>query len=146
MQDSQILKKTFLPPKAVRNEVDPLDPIDPKHYTAWEAIFDEKEREIFNPDGTLKSEYIQAQLAIAPNRARALEWLQIEKQAEIETYDALNESYAKRGMNWGAEVIAERKDRENYAHLRVKTIKDIRNREDLDSLPLAVEPDDYYDF
>lgn len=123
-----------------------LDEIEPEpwfEYTAYD-LFSEEEKEIFNTDGTLKPGYIKYARSLGLSEGY-LEQLEYNKKRDVEDFDRMSEQWAARGMNFGefqmrSRIFAVRNYNQNLKQMR----HDLRNGEDIDSLALDVEPDDYY--
>ncbi|URD48707.1 hypothetical protein [Chroococcidiopsis sp. CCNUC1] len=123
-----------------------LDETDPEpwiEYTA-EDLFSQEERKKFNPDGTLKPEYVEYAIWVGLSEGY-LEQLEYKNKLEVENFNRMSETWAARGMNFGEYKMRSRFSAiESYAQRQEQVQQDIRNGEDLDSLPLSVDPDDYY--
>jgi hypothetical protein len=123
-----------------------LDETDPEpwiEYTA-EDLFSQEERKKFNPDGTLKPEYVEYARSIGLGEGY-LKQLEFKKKLDVENFNRMSETWAARGMNFGEYQMRSRLGAsESYAQRQEQVRQDIRNGEDLDSLPLSVDPDDYY--
>ncbi|MBE9019354.1 hypothetical protein IQ272_25125 [Chroococcidiopsidales cyanobacterium LEGE 13417] len=123
-----------------------LDETEPEpwvEYTAYD-LFSQEERKKFNPDGTLKPEYIEYARSVGLSEGY-LEQLEFKKKLEVENFNRMSETWAARRMNFGEYKMRSRLGAsESYAQRQEQVRQDIRNGEDLDSLPLSVEPDDYY--
>lgn len=123
-----------------------LDETDPEpwiEYTAWD-LFSEEDKQKFNPDGTLKSEYIEYARRIGISEAY-LEKLECKKKRDIESFNQISARFAERGINFGESQMRSRiSAAKYYAECQEQLRQDIRNGEEISSLPLHVEPDDYY--
>lgn len=123
-----------------------LDETDPEpwiEYTA-EDLFSQEERKKFNPDGTLKPEYIEYARSVGLSEGY-LEQLEYKKKLDVENFNRMSKTWAARGMNFGEYQMRSRLSAsESYTQRQQQVQQDIRNGEDLDSLTLSVDPDDYY--
>ncbi len=123
-----------------------LDETEPEpwvEYTA-EDLFSQEERKKFNPDGTLKPEYIKYARSSGLSEGY-LEQLEYKKKLDVENFNRMSEKWAARGMNFGEYQMRSRLGAsESYAQRQEQVQQDIRNGEDIDSLTLSVDPNDYY--
>jgi hypothetical protein len=114
-----------------------LDETDPEPwpiYTAYD-FFTEQEKKEFNPDGSLRPEYVEYAQKIGISES-ALEQLEWRKKNEVENYNAVSADHAEQGINFGEERMKERiEDSRTYAQRRRQMEQDLRNFEDADSLP-----------
>ena len=114
-----------------------LDDTDPEPwpvYTAYD-FFSEQEKREFNPDGSLRHEYVEyaRQIGISESALEQLEW---RKKNEVENYNAVSADHAEQGINFGKERMKERiEDSRTYVQRRRKMEQDLRNFEPEDSLP-----------
>lgn len=134
------LKKSF-------DELVQLDRTQPepeeKTYTAWD-FWSEEDKQRFNRDGTLKLEYIAAAKAKGLSTG-CLERLEFEKMLEVETFNRVSSDWARRGLNFGAWKMEDKKNAAgDAAGIQKRMRQDIRNGEPLDALPEDIDPDDYY--
>ncbi|WP_375506039.1 hypothetical protein [uncultured Nostoc sp.] len=114
-----------------------LDETDPEPwpiYTAYDFFTEQQKRE-FNPDGSLRPEYLEYAQKIGISEG-ALEQLEWRKKSEIENYDAVSADYAEQGINFGEQKMnaligASR----TYVQRRQQMEQDLQNFEDVDSLP-----------
>lgn len=123
-----------------------LDETDPEpwvEYTAWD-LFSEEEKQKFNSDGSLKPEYLEYARSIGISEGY-LEDSEYKKKRDVESFNRLSASYAERGINFGESQMRSRfLATKDYASVQNQLGQDIRNGEEISSLPLDVEPDDYY--
>ena len=123
--------------KARYDEWKHLDETDPEPwpiYTAYD-FFSEQEKREFNPDGSLRPEYIEyaRKIGISEN---ALEEQERRKKIVVDNYNEVSAGYAKKGINFGASKMKERiEDSRTYAQRRRQMEQDLRNFEPEDSLP-----------
>ncbi|WP_375466855.1 hypothetical protein [uncultured Nostoc sp.] len=114
-----------------------LDKTDPEPwpiYTAYD-FFTEQEKKEFNPDGSLRPEYLEyaRQIGISESALEQLEW---RKKIEVDDYNKVSAKYAEKGINFGAWQMRGRiEDNRTYAQRRIQMEQDLRNFEDADSLP-----------
>ena len=123
-----------------------LDETDPElwiEYTAWD-LFSQEDKQKFNPDGSLKPEYIEYARRIGVSEGY-LAQLEYKKKRDVDDFNALSASYAERGINFGESQMRSRiSAAKDYASRQKQLGQDIRNGEEISSLPLDVDPDDYY--
>ncbi|MBN3945167.1 MAG: hypothetical protein HWQ38_01210 [Nostoc sp. NMS7] len=123
--------------KARYDEWKHLDETDPEPwliYTAYD-FFSEQEKREFNPDGSLRPEYVEyaRQIGISESALEQLEW---RKKIEVDDYNKVSAKYAEKGINFGAWQMRGRiEDNRTYAQRRIQMEQDLRNFEDADSLP-----------
>ncbi|YAF99411.1 MAG: hypothetical protein AB3A66_30150 (plasmid) [Nodularia sp. CChRGM 3473] len=114
-----------------------LDETDPEPwpvYTAYD-FFTEEEKRQFNPDGTLRAEYVEEALqkGISENW---LEEMERRKKIEVDNYNAVSAKHAEQGINFGAWQMRGRIASSKTYGQRLKQMQqDLRNFEDADSLP-----------
>jgi len=125
----QVLNSRYL-------ELKVMDETNPEPQTVYAAadFFTPEEHRQFNPDGSLKEEYVIYALNISVSESY-LEQIQHRKQEEIESYNRLSDQYAARGENFGQSRMEEiTSAKNNYSQLRQQYELDLLNCEDLDSL------------
>jgi hypothetical protein len=114
-----------------------LDETDPEPwpiYTAYD-FFTEQEKKEFNPDGSLRPEYIEYAQKIGISES-ALEQLEWRKKIEVDDYNKVSAKYAEKGINFGAWQMRGRIGASRtYVQRRQQMEQDLRNFEDADSLP-----------
>ncbi|MBD2527332.1 hypothetical protein [Nostoc sp. FACHB-133] len=114
-----------------------LDETDPEPwpiYTAYD-FFTEQEKKEFNPDGSLRPEYVEyaCQIGISESALEQLEW---RKKIEVDDYNKVSAKYAEKGINFGAWQMRGRiEDSRTYVQRRQQMEQDLRNFEPEDSLP-----------
>ncbi|WP_179075782.1 hypothetical protein [Nostoc sp. C057] len=114
-----------------------LDETDPEPwpiYTAYD-FFTEQEKKEFNPDGSLRPEYVEyaCQIGISESALEQLEW---RKKIEVDDYNKVSAKYAEKGINFGAWQMRGRiEDNRTYVQRRQQMEQDLRNFEPEDSLP-----------
>ena len=114
-----------------------LDEIDPEPWPVFTAynFFTEQEKREFNPDGSLKAEYIEYARQIGISEG-ALEEQERRKKIEVDNYNKVSARYAEQGINFGAWQMRGRvEDSRTYLQRRQQMEQDLRNFEDVDSLP-----------
>ena len=135
--------KTFKDKYDYLKTLDETDPEPWVEYTAWD-LFSEEEKQKFNWDGSLKPEYIEYAHRIGISDSYLTE-AERRKKIDVENYNKVSARFAERGINFGESQMRSRicatKD---YAERQKQLRQDIRNGEEISSLPLDVEPDDYY--
>ncbi len=123
-----------------------LDEKDPEpwvEYTAWD-LFSEEEKQKFNRDGSLKPEYIENARRRGASEGY-LAQLEYKKKRDVDDFNKLSASYAESGENFGEYLMRSRMSAtKDYAERQKQLRQDIRNGEEISSLPLDVEPDEYY--
>jgi hypothetical protein len=107
--------------KARYDEWKRLDETDPEPwpiYTAYD-FFTEQEKKQFNPDGSLKPEYVEYAQKIGISES-ALEQLEWRKKIEVDDYNKVSAKYAEKGINFGAWQMRGRiEDNRTYAQRRI---------------------------
>ncbi|MBD2536484.1 hypothetical protein H6G97_47305 [Nostoc flagelliforme FACHB-838] len=114
-----------------------LDETDPEPwpvYTAYD-FFTPTEKTQFNPDGSLKQEYFESEL----KKGTSLGWLEEmerRKKIDVDNYNRVSAKYAEMGINFGQQEMQERIGASRtYVQHRQQMEQDLRNFEDVDSLP-----------
>ncbi len=114
-----------------------LDETDPEEwviYTAYD-FFTPTEKQQFNPDGSLKPEYIESALRSGISEGW-LEEMERRKKIEVDNYNKVSADHAEQGINFGAwQMRGRREDSRTYVQRRKQMEQDLRNGEDADSLP-----------
>ncbi|MBD2683441.1 hypothetical protein H6H03_38520 [Nostoc paludosum FACHB-159] len=114
-----------------------LDETDPEPwpiFTAFDFFTDEEKRQ-FNPDGTLKAEYIQSALKQGISEGW-LEEMERRKKLEVDSYNRMSASHAQQGINYGAWLMRSRScASRTYLERREQMKQDLRNFEEPSSLP-----------
>jgi hypothetical protein len=114
-----------------------LDETDPEPwpiYTAYD-FFTEQEKKEFNPDGSLRPEYIEYAQKIGISES-ALEQLEWRKKIEVDNYNKVSADHVEQGINFGAWLMRGRiEDSRTYVQRRQQMEQDLRNFEPEDSLP-----------
>lgn len=130
----QILKNKY-------EELKHLDETEPEPwpvYTAYD-FFTEEEKKQFNPDGSLKPEYVEEALRKGFSEG-ALEERERRKKIEIDNYNAVSAEYAEQGINFGEQEMNSRiASRRTYGQRLKQMQQDLRNCENADSLPFDKE-------
>ncbi|WP_392530041.1 hypothetical protein [Nostoc sp. C117] len=114
-----------------------LDEIDPEPwpiYTAYD-FFTEQEKKEFNPDGSLRPEYVEYAQKIGISES-ALEQLEWRKKMEVDHYNKMSASHVEQGINFGEWLMEGRiGNSRTYVQRRQQMEQDLRNFEPEDSLP-----------
>lgn len=114
-----------------------LDETDPEPwpiYTAYD-FFTEQEKKEFNPDGSLRPEYVEYAQKIGISES-ALEQIEWRKKMEVDDYNEMSASHVEQGINFGAWLMEGRiGNSKTYVQRRQQMEQDLRNFEDVDSLP-----------
>lgn len=125
-----------------------LDEESPEEWydlSAYEVIFSDKEREMLNPDGTPREDYLEK---IAGNERAISEVMVLseEKINEIEEFNRLVKYWAARGVNFAKDELDRRADQNRNASrpLNERELADLRNFEEISSLTVDVDPSEYY--
>lgn len=123
--------------KAKYEHLKHLDETDPEpwvEYTAYN-FFTEEEKRQFNPDGSLRPEYVEYARNIGIS-SEALEEMERRKKIDVDNYNEVSARYAEQGINFGEQQMqAMIADSKSYVQRREQMEKDLRNFEDADSLP-----------
>ncbi|MCC5664804.1 hypothetical protein LC653_12970 [Nostoc sp. CHAB 5784] len=127
---AQILKDRYL-------ELKHLDETDPESwilYTAYD-FFTPIEKTQFNPDGSLRKEYFESEF----KKGTSLGWLEEmerRKKIEVDNYNKVSADHIEQGINFGAWLMRGRiGNSRTYGQRRQQMEQDLRNFEDVDSLP-----------
>lgn len=125
-----ILKARYLELK----HLDETDP-EPWHvYTAYD-FFTSEEKQQFNPDGSLKAEYVKSALKQGTSQGW-LEEMERRKKIEVDNYNQVSAHKAEMGINFGEQEINRKlAASRTYVQRRKQMEIDLRNFEDSDSLP-----------
>jgi hypothetical protein len=129
-QHARTLKKNY-------DQLKKLDETEPElwvNYTAYD-FFTEEEKQQFNSDGLLKPEYVKYAHSIGIS-VQSLEEMERRKKIEVDNYNKLSARYAEQGINFGEQQMQARiTDNKNYLQRREQMEIDLRNFEDVDTLP-----------
>ncbi|MBW4676077.1 MAG: hypothetical protein KME52_19255 [Desmonostoc geniculatum HA4340-LM1] len=114
-----------------------LDETEPEQwmkYTAYD-FFTEEEKRQFNPDGSLRPDYVESACSIGISE-EALEEIERRKKIDVQNYNEVSARYAEQGINFGEQQMQARiADSKSYLQRREQMKKDLRNFENVDSLP-----------
>lgn len=114
-----------------------LDETDPEPwpiYTAYD-FFTEQEKKEFNPDGSLRPEYVEYAQKIGISES-ALEQLEWRKKMEVDDYNEMSADHVEQGINFGEWLMEGRiGNSRTYGQRRQQMEQDLRNFEPEDSLP-----------
>lgn len=114
--------------------LDETDPEEWVEYTAYD-FFTPTQKEQFNPDGSLRPEYMESELNNGISEGW-LEEMERRKKIEVDNYNQVSAAHAEQGINYGAWQMRERIGASRtYVQRRKQQEKDLRNFEDVDSLP-----------
>ena len=107
-------------------------------YDTWDS-FDQKN---FNPDGSMKPEYRQRLLDKGINLS-SIDYVEIQKMNEVKSFEEREQIYMDR---YGIPFSEwEKEGQETQAELEERQRKAIRNGEEISTLPMAIDPDEYYE-
>lgn len=116
------------------NHLDETDPEPWPVFTAYDFFTDEEKRQ-FNPDGSLRRDYIES----ARRSGTSESWLKEKerrKKLEVNSYNVLSAEYAEQGINFGKKQMEEKvASRLNYAQRSQQMEQDLANFEEQSSLP-----------
>jgi hypothetical protein len=123
--------------KANYDEWKRLDETSPEPwpvYTAYD-FFTPTEKEQFNPDGSLKPEYMESELKKGISEGWLSE-MERRKKIDVDNYNKVSAKKAEMGINFGEQEMNSRiYASRTYAQRRQQMEQDLRNFEDADSLP-----------
>jgi hypothetical protein len=114
-----------------------LDETDPEEWVVYTAydFFTPSEKQQFNPDGSLKPEYIESELRCGISEGW-LEEMERRKKIEVDNYNRVSAKKAEQGINFGQQEMNSRMyASRTYTQRRKQMEQDLRNGEDADSLP-----------
>ena len=114
-----------------------LDETSPEPWTVYTAydFFTASEKQQFNPDGSLKSEYIEAELKNGISESWLSE-IERRKKIEVDNYNAVSAKKAEMGINFGEQQMNSRTYASTtYVQRRRQMEQDLQNFEPEDSLP-----------
>ncbi|MFS0519742.1 hypothetical protein ACEYW6_34300 [Nostoc sp. UIC 10607] len=98
-------------------------------------FFTEREKKEFNPDGSLRPEYIEYAQKIGISEG-ALEEQERRKKIEVDNYNKVSAKHAEQGINFGEQKMNARiEDSRTYAQRLRQMEQDLRSFEPEDSLP-----------
>jgi hypothetical protein len=113
--------------------LDETSPEEWVEYTAYD-FFTPTEKEQFNPDGSLKPEYIASAQKMGISEGW-LEEMERRKKIDVDNYNKVSAKHAEQGINFGAWQMRERiSTSKTYVQRRKQMEVDLRNFEDADSL------------
>ncbi len=124
-------------------ELKRLDEINPEpwiNYTAYD-FFTEEEKKYFNPDGTLREHYFLEASGSFDY------WIEMSRRKiiDVNNYNKVSALDAAEGRNHGQWLMDCRRSRaRNYAKNMKQQKQDMRNGEEISSLPFDVDPDSYF--
>ena len=109
-------------------------------YDTWDS-FDKKN---YNPDGSMKPEYRQQTLAKGFMTESDLDYLEAQKMNEVKSFEEREQLYMERYGIPYSEWVKQRPQM-SQAELEERQRKAIRNGEEISTLPMAIDPDEYYE-
>jgi hypothetical protein len=125
-------------------ELKRLDETDPEpwiNYTAYD-FFTEEEKKYFNPDGSIKECYLDE---VMLGDLGHLVWKSRHKMIEVKNYNGVAARKAAEGQNHGQWLMDSRRSRARNNAKNIKQQKqDMRNKEEISSLPFDVDADSYF--
>ena len=107
-------------------------------YDSWNSL----DKMNYNPDGSMKPEYKQYLLddGVSPS---SIAYVEHQKMLEVKTYDEREQDWLERfGYTYSERPVSRRMSDEE---LKRRQQSALRNGEELSSLPMDIDPDDYYD-
>jgi hypothetical protein len=114
--------------------LDETSPEEWVEYTAYD-FFTPTEKEQFNPDGSLKPEYIASAQKMGISEGW-LEEMERRKKIDVDNYNKVSAKKAEIGINFGQQEMNSRNyASRTYVQRRKQMEVDLRNFEDADSLP-----------
>jgi hypothetical protein len=122
--------------KAEYDEWKQLDEIDPEPWTVYTAydFFTLTEKEQFNPDGSVRPEYVEFELKQGTSPGW-LEEMERRKKLEVDNYNKMSASHAEQGINYGAWLMRSLKPANGTYKQRLEQMDiDLRNCEEPSSL------------
>ncbi|BBD62868.1 hypothetical protein NIES2109_57180 (plasmid) [Nostoc sp. HK-01] len=127
--------------KAEFDEWKHLDETQPEEwieYTAYD-FFTPTEKQQFNPDGSLRAEYVESEL-INGTSPGWLEEMERRKKIDIDNYNRVSEREAAIGINFGQQEMNRlRASSQTYVQRRQQMEVDLRNNEEPSSLPFDID-------
>ncbi|WP_229550790.1 hypothetical protein [Nostoc sp. CHAB 5836] len=114
-----------------------LDEISPEPWTVYTAydFFTESEKRQFNPDGSLKPEYMESELKKGISEGWLSE-MERRKKIDVDNYNKVSAKKAEMGINFGQQEMNSRNyASRTYVQRRKQMEVDLRTGEDTDSLP-----------
>lgn len=112
-------------------------------YSAYDAMFTPEQRRQFNPDGTVNMEYLAKNRGIA----NVLEVESLKLIDEIAYFDMMCDKWAENGQNYSDYIKGsnDQMNREVGRKPNAREIADIRNGEEISSLTIDIDLDEYND-
>ncbi|OKH47668.1 hypothetical protein NIES2101_23405 [Calothrix sp. HK-06] len=141
------IEKERLKFQAKYQELKKLDEESPEvwhNYTPLEAIFTPEQREMLNPDGSVRADYLE-KIAGDERRINEVMIISAEKVEAIEEFYNLVEHHRLQGINHAA-YAKDNFDEQNRNALRPikeSELADLRNFEEISSLSFSIEPNEY---
>lgn len=131
--------------KAEFDEWKRLDETEPEEwieYTAYD-FFTPTEKQQFNPDGSLRVEYVESELKKGTSQGW-LEEMERRKKLEVDNYNRVSQREAALGINFGQQEMNRiRAANRTYKQRRQQMEVDLRNNEEPSSLPFDLDTPPY---
>ncbi len=107
-------------------------------YDSWDFL----KKMNYNPDGSMKESWRKNLLESGMSESE-VNYLENQKMLEVKKYDEREQLYLERyGIPYSE---WEKQGRQSQAELERRQKKAIRNGEEISSLPMDIDPDDYYE-
>lgn len=107
-------------------------------YDSWDFL----DQMDYNPDGSMKPHKRERLLARGMSPSN-IAYLENQKMLEVRQFDEREQLYVERyGIPYSE---WEKQGRQSQAELEERQKKAIRNGEEISSLPMDIDPDDYYE-
>ncbi|WP_322746122.1 hypothetical protein [Nostoc sp. LEGE 06077] len=111
-------------------------------YTAYD-FFTPTEKQQFNPDGSLRAEYVESELRKGTSQ-NWLEEMERRKKIDVDNYNRVSEREAAIGINFGQQEMNRlRASNRTYIQRRQQMEVDLRNGEEPSSLPFDLDTPPY---
>ncbi|MBD2450485.1 hypothetical protein H6G76_25700 [Nostoc sp. FACHB-152] len=127
--------------KAEFDEWKHLDETQPEEwieYTAYD-FFTPTEKQQFNPDGSLRAEYLESELIKGTSQSW-LEEMERRKKIDVDNYNRVSEREAAIGINFGQQEMNRLRASSRTYKQRLEQMQvDLRNNEELSSLPFDLD-------
>ncbi len=109
-------------------------------YDTWSSI----DKRNFNPDGSMKPEARQRKLARGFMTESDIDYIEAKRMNEVQRFEEREQLYMERyGIPYSEWV--KQGPQMSQAELEERQRKAIRNGEEISTLPMAIEPDEYYE-
>ncbi len=108
-------------------------------YDTWSSL----DRKNYNPDGSMKPEYQQLLLDKGMTLS-SIGYVEMKKMKEVQSFEKREQLYMKRyGIPYSE--WSKKRPQMSQAELEERQRKAIRNGEEISTLPMAIDPDEYYE-